>query len=408
MAAETVAYWDLPSAELKEGDGDGGFVAACRDHPDHLVYFVLNVGDGDTQLILLPAGSDGRRKAMVVDVATTAKLPALVETLGRGRILPPVDEVTFCVVVASHPHEDHLGGMPQLIERFGKRISEYWEPGYYHPSGAYLETMVGLEDNPDIQVTQPAGGMTRFLDKVKVTALSPGIGLRSRFDSYGVSINDASITLKIEFPAARVSELPAQDAEGARNRAYHRLREPWSIILGADAQTTSWGQVTLDFPQLHRQRNAALYKELRAAQGSDPLRAHVFKVPHHASKHGVNLELVERIEPSVVLVSSTGGGRKYNFPHDLAVEAIREGLQPSTSKRQARKPDHELGIHYTCARRAEGGGQQARATQPLGSIAVMLSPRRGDKLRMWRFLDDTKDAIDLERAREVLHPQRRD
>jgi beta-lactamase superfamily II metal-dependent hydrolase len=406
VAVDRVAHWDLPSGEL-EPEQEGAFIEVCRDHPDHLVYFALNVGDGDTQLVLFPADANGRRKAMVVDVATTRKLPALYEALAANEILPPESDVSFCVVVATHPHDDHLGGMPELIARFQDRIQEYWEPGYYHPSGAYLETMVALEDVGTIQVTQPAGGMTRFLDKVKVTVLSPGIGLRSRFDSYGVSINDSSITLKIEFPAARVSELPAEGGEETRNRAYHRLRDPWSIILGADAQTTSWGQVTLDFPQLHRQHNAALYRELRAAQGTDPLRAHVFKVPHHASKHGVNLELVERIEPSMVIISSTGDGAKYHFPHSLAVEAIREGLQPSTSKRQERKSDHALGIHYTCARLAEGSGEDARPTQPLGSIGLLFSPRRGDRPRMWRFLDESREPIDLKRAREVSHPQRR-
>ena len=46
-----------------------------------LVYFVLNVGDGDTQLILLPASPTGRR-ALVIDCATSRKLPALIAELG--------------------------------------------------------------------------------------------------------------------------------------------------------------------------------------------------------------------------------------------------------------------------------------------------------------------------------------
>ena len=49
-----------------------------------LVYFVLNVGDGDTQLILLPDSPTGRR-AIVIDCATSKKLPALIAELGRRR-----------------------------------------------------------------------------------------------------------------------------------------------------------------------------------------------------------------------------------------------------------------------------------------------------------------------------------
>jgi hypothetical protein len=34
--------------------------------------------------------------------------------------------------------------------------------------------------------------------------VGPGVGLRTRFDTYGVGVNDASITLMVDYPAARV------------------------------------------------------------------------------------------------------------------------------------------------------------------------------------------------------------
>ena len=77
-----------------------------------LVYFLLNVGDGDTQLILLPDSPTGRR-AIVVDCATSKKLPALVAELGDAGLLtqPPPGKPLFELVVGTHPHEDHVGGM---------------------------------------------------------------------------------------------------------------------------------------------------------------------------------------------------------------------------------------------------------------------------------------------------------
>ena len=289
--------------------------------------------------------------------------------------------------------------MPEFLRLHGDQVGEYWEPGYYHSSGSYVETMVELEDARHIQRTQPTSGMARFIDTVKLTVLAPGIGLRSRFDSYGVGINDASIALKIEFPATRVSQGAERGGGRHGKRTYHRLSTPWSIILGADAQTTSWAQATVDFPQLHRGEDAVLYRELRLAQGTDPLKAQVFKVPHHASKHGVNLELVERMEPTVSLISSTNGGGKYNFPHLLAVEAVREALQPSTTRQPARRRDHDLGIHYTCGALENGG-------QALGSMALMVSPRRGSKLELWRFLDERREPVDLARSRKMKRLRR--
>jgi beta-lactamase superfamily II metal-dependent hydrolase len=391
--------WDVP-ADLLEKPDEELFKAACSARFDCLVYFLLNVGDADSQVILLPAThDDGHRRVVIVDIGTTRKVPRLLRALADRGILPALDTPgLFPVVVATHPHTDHLGGMPEFLRAHGGAVEQFWEPGYFHPSGSYLETMIALEEQNSIGLMQPTSGTTRYIGNVKITVLTPGIGLRNRFDSYGTQINDASISLKVEFPYTHVVEESTDDETGALNRVYVRLREPWSMILGADAQTTAWAQTVVDFPELHRHHNPALYRELRAAHGRDHLRAHVFKVPHHASKHGVNLELVSRIAPQLALVSSVGGGGKYNFPHTLAMESIREAIQPSTTRGTARRPDHELGIHYTGARTRWSPRAQWR---PLGSIAVVVPATRGRRLRMWRFGDAHNEEVDLTQGREV-------
>ena len=56
------------------------------EDPGALVYFLLNVGDGDTQLLLLPPDSnDGVRRLVIVDVATTSKLPDSSRSCTRSR-----------------------------------------------------------------------------------------------------------------------------------------------------------------------------------------------------------------------------------------------------------------------------------------------------------------------------------
>lgn len=406
----------LPAGILEKSP-PGAFIDACHDAPDHLLYFLLNVGDGDTQVIVLPAERTGRggggeqpvlpgersqiiRRMIIVDVATTRKLPALISALADTGIAPDVDGAgLFPVVVATHPHDDHLGGMPEFIRRFGDKVVDFWDPGFYHTSGAYTETMVALEANKRIDRMQPTSGTVRFIGAVKLTVLTPGVGLKSRFDTYGVNVNDASISLKVSFPAARIAQMPIrghEEPEAPQDRRYLRLTEPWSLLLGGDAQTTAWAQATLDFPEL-KQEDSLLARELRAARGMDQLQSQIVKMPHHASKHGVNLELIERIRPWAVLVSSVGGGGKYNFPHRLAVEAAREGIQPSTTRSAKRRPDNELGIHYTGGTEDLGNGKR----RPLGSIAIMIPPRRGAKPIMWRFMDAPQDDIVLKDARRM-------
>jgi beta-lactamase superfamily II metal-dependent hydrolase len=363
----------IPAGRLSPGD----FLAAI-DSRD-LVYFLVNVGDGDAQLVLLPAEADGTRRVLVVDVATIAKLPALLDTLADAGVLPQHPKL-FAVVIATHPHDDHIGGLGRFVERFHALIDEFWEPGYYMPSSAYLQLMRALEDH-QVRLTQPTSGMTRFVGQVRLTVLSPSIALRNRFDSYGVDINDASLALKIEFPASRVEQR-------GPDRVYLRQAPRQALILGADAQTQSWAQVMGDFPNLRRDNSPAA-EAIGKARGLEPLRAAVFKVPHHGSKHGVNLELVELISPRLSLVSSVARGGKYNFPHAVSQEAIREALEPTAESGRAHRPDHELGLLYTADRDAAGGA--------LGTIAVVMSPT-GRKREVWRFTDRPQDLVRIDRA----------
>lgn len=381
--AERGAPDQVPADRLTKDD----FFADVDDHD--LVYFLLNVGDADCQLILLPveidAAGEPYRRAIVVDVGRTSKLPALVEDLratqSRVMLRRTPGPGTFAIVVGTHPHDDHLRGMPEFFERFGQEIAEYWDPGYYFTGSAYIETMEALEVSQWIQYGQPTSGMTRFVGATKVVVLSPSIALRNRFDSYGITPNNASISLKIEFPSSRVEQ---RDTE----RRYLRIRRPQALILGADAQSLSWSQVLLDFPEL-RPEDSPVAKYLRMALGANPLSASVFKVAHHGSKHGVNLELLELIDPDVSLVSSVGGGGKYHFPHTVSLEAIREGLQATTSG-QTRKKDWDLGLHFTSGVDTDG--------VVLGSIAVVLSTS-GRKRHVWRFGDRSDQDVDLTNGR---------
>jgi hypothetical protein len=398
-AAVGRSRWSVPDKRWPAPEQED-LVEAIRANPTALVYFLLNVGDGDAQLMLLPtdpAAAEPRpRRAIVVDAGTTGKLPPLLADLAAAGLIAPAGgrQQACALIVATHPHDDHIEGLAELVHTYGHDgIGDVWEPGYFAPTRSFAELMAEVED-ARIPHCEPTAGMVRYVDGVKITALAPAVQLRTAYDTYGVDCNDASIVLKIEFPAARITSGP--DGEHTRRRDV-KLSDPWSIILGADAQTRSWSHVTADFVPLHRGQDGELFKALRKAAGRDWLAADILKVSHHASKHGINIELIERVHPSVSLISSVGGGGRYGFPHALATQAIAEALAPSTRKNTQQPDDADLGIHYT-----GGVTDDGRA---LGSVALLVPAQVRGRLRMWRFGDGPKDPVELAAGR-LLAPIR--
>jgi hypothetical protein len=377
----------IPIGELS--DPPGGFVGDLR--PDDLVYFLLNVGDGDSQVVLLPEeeATDGshHRRVIVVDAATVNKVPRLLGKLEDEGLMGDGhssfhDPGSIALVVATHPHSDHIGGIPQLLESFKPGIAEFWDPGYFHTIGDYHRMMAEIESAPFMVYANPTSGLRRWFGRVAITVLSPSIQLRNRFDSYGIEINNSSISLKIDYPASRV-----QQRDEERNYLGSR-RAVQSLILGGDAQTVSWSFVLTDFPYLAASGSAAA-RALRMATGADPLRARILKVSHHASKRGVNLELIERVKPLMMLASCVNGGGSYNFPHTVTQEVLREAVEPIAKTQAPRSDDWQLKLFYTC--------DEDDAGEPLGSIAIVLG--RGHRRRVWRFGDTSNGPVDLNKAR---------
>lgn len=372
MSPLGINIFNTPAARLAAGSG---FAADCA--ADDLIYFLLNVGDGDSQVLLIPDGAGGRTM-IVVDVRRFAKTDALISSLANAGLISQTSRIAL--VVATHPHADHIAGLPRFLKTYAALIDEVWEPAYYVAGSGFGGMMEQIRAS-GLRHGQPTSGMTRWIGQAKVLVLSPGISLRNRYDTYGIDVNNASISLKVEFPGRQITE---RNPDGTYTKATRR-----SLILGADAQTLSWAQVMIDFPQLAGS-DAPVAKALSTVQGFEPLKAEVFKVPHHGSKNGLNLELVTAIKPALSLISCQKGGVAYNFPHRVAVESLREGLEERAKSGAAHSPDYDLGIHYTF--------DQDDQAQLLGSMAVVMSPG-GRKRNLWRFGDNSDQKIDLSKAR---------
>jgi glyoxylase-like metal-dependent hydrolase (beta-lactamase superfamily II) len=149
MTSPAVIVSPVPDKTLaRPTEAPGSFVRALRADPQALVYMLLNVGDGDTQLIMLPADEGGLRRLVIVDVATRRKLPQLLNALHEaGLIALPGTPGQVRLLVASHPHHDHIGGMTELLDRYTEAgfIDQLWEPGFFYPSPSFHNLMRQLE-----------------------------------------------------------------------------------------------------------------------------------------------------------------------------------------------------------------------------------------------------------------------
>ncbi|NNU27101.1 ComEC/Rec2 family competence protein [Isoptericola sediminis] len=359
-------------------------VGELKERPDALAHFVLNVGDGDAQVVLLPTDPVAEhRRAVVVDAGRDKPL-SLIAALTAEGLLPGVDDVAL--VVATHPHQDHIGAMAEVLAGLGDRVAEFWDPGYFHPIGAFHRMMAEVERRTGLLYSHPASGLSRWIGRTGITVLSPSIHLRNRFDTYGVEINDSSLSMRLQHPAARV--VTRDEAGNVVDKSSSEV----SLVLGGDAQTLSWSYVLTDFPFLMKS-NSASSAAIAAATGDvDLLRADVFKVSHHASKRGVNLELMERIRPWASVVSCGPDSPRYHFPHDLAQEILREARDPRAgSGGQRSERDWEVRIYYTADRDTDG--------RALGTVVTVLE--EGRRPQVWRLGDTPGRSVSVAALRKA-------
>jgi competence protein ComEC len=212
------------------------------------IYFV-DVGEGDAVVMRLP---DGR--AVVYDGGKDRRaLLAALEELG-------VDSVTL--LVASHSHSDHVGGLTRVIQRNPPRY--ILENGLPHHTRRYHEFAAAV-DRSSAELLPPTRQTLR-LGEIRLHVLPPPF-----HEDWGH--NDNSIGVIVEFGSFRASFLG--DSEQA-------LQNWWldhhSDLLG---------------------------------------RVRIHKASHHGSRKGDIPRMMRHLCPEVVVVGTEAGSQ---YPHPDVVE----------------------------------------------------------------------------------------
>jgi competence protein ComEC len=216
----------------------------------------LDVGHGDSALITSPTG-----KTVLIDGGLEEAGPGIVSFL-RSKNACPLD-----MILLTHRHADHLGGLVHVIESCGARL--YLDAPYPHQSNIYAKLLRVLESR-HVPVRQAERGRTIELgDRAQLLLLGPPLPSIEHADS---DVNANSVVSRLDY--GKGSVLFAADAE--------ELAENW--LLGSGAS----------------------------------LRATVLKVGHHGSRHSSGLRFLKAVAPLAAVISTEAGDAKHPHPETLA------------------------------------------------------------------------------------------
>lgn len=148
-----------------------------------LIVNYIDVGQGDSELICLPTG-----ETILIDAGLKSgsdRLTAYLKELGVDRI---------DILIATHPHADHIGGMEKVIQNF--EIGEIYMPKVADdqvPTTATYTKLLEAIQAKGMKINQAKAGTTIFSnDNATLEILAPN-------NSEYKDLNNYSIVTKLTY-----------------------------------------------------------------------------------------------------------------------------------------------------------------------------------------------------------------
>lgn len=215
------------------------------------VYF-LDVGQADCVLI------QNENENMLIDAGNNEdgkKIVSYLKNLGIN---------DFKYVVGTHPHEDHIGGLDNIIKDFN--IGKVLLPDAYTTTATFEDVLIALEDK-NLNFEVPKIGQTFSLGEARIEVIYT--------ESNPEDLNDASIVLRVDF---------------GKN----------SFLFSGDATS--------------RIEKKILDKNIDVD---------IYKVAHHGSSYSNSELFLSKVSPSIGIISA-GQNNSYNHPHTEVVKRLEK------------------------------------------------------------------------------------
>lgn len=237
---------------------------ALSDKKLHIIF--CDVGQGDAILIRTPNTTN----ILVDGGPDKGVLACLTNHL-------PFWERKIDYVILSHPHEDHFAGFLYVLEQFN--IGTFAKEDLENKSLSYQGLMTKLQVKQIPVKILSQGNMLKTKDGVSLQILGPSEAFVKK-TSPGNMVGESS-----EF--ANVITLVSYGS--------------FSLLLTGDTQA----------------------HQLLDDSASIGVSIDVLQVPHHGSKTGLNQEVLDRLLPSLAVIS-VGRKNRYNHPAAQTVNLLRD------------------------------------------------------------------------------------
>ena len=219
----------------------------------------IDVGQGDCTLILCDGCS------MLVDAGEPGYEARVLDVLAACG----VEKLDY--VVATHPHSDHIGGLPAVLDAL--EIGHVLLPRLTEaqtPTTASYRSFLDAVKQSGAAVLASAPGARFPLGSAVVTVLGP-------IADSAESLNDMSVVLRVDFGVQ-------------------------SILLTGDMEAE---------------------EEATLLENDLPLRATVLKVGHHGSSFSTTPAFLEAVNPKIAVIEC-GADNDYGHPHAQLLDRLSD------------------------------------------------------------------------------------